>query len=131
MEMEKSEKTIKPTALESVSMINSIEKALKLDIAQYQGEYVDGKKKGGGGSQWAGGRIYEGEFKDNGIHGVGIYMWSDGRKYVGEWIHSKMEGAGAFTRMTECYEKKHMLMIKNKSMECLSGIWKKIWRRLI
>ena len=65
-------------------------------ILSYEGDYVDGMKKGKGKFIWADKSTYEGEFNNNNIHGFGTYHWSDDRTYTGEWINNKMNGQGKF-----------------------------------
>jgi hypothetical protein len=62
-----------------------------LDGDRYEGEYVDGKRKGNGTYFWANGEKYEGEWENDKRNGVGVlYDAENNIKLKGNWKNDEL-----------------------------------------
>ena len=65
-------------------------------LANYTGEWSEGKKHGFGKMVWKDGSKYRGDWRDDLPEGKGEYQWSNGNKFVGQFHQGLPSGEGVF-----------------------------------
>ena len=63
-------------------------------LADYEGNFKNGKHDGKGTLRWKTGDTYIGLFKDGKFDGQGVMTWASGASYDGEWENDKKHGQG-------------------------------------
>ncbi|CAD8074541.1 unnamed protein product [Paramecium primaurelia] len=67
--------------------------------AQYEGEWLEGKRDGYGKQSWPDGSIYEGEWKEDKSCGKGKLIHADGDVYDGDWVDDAANGLGTYVHV--------------------------------
>ncbi len=70
-------------------------------VAQYQGEFMAGRKQGKGVKTWPTGDRYEGDFVEDRKEGRGTYTWGRGslwagEQYTGDYRNDRRHGHGVY-----------------------------------
>lgn len=92
----------------------------KVEVARYEGGYVDGVKSGFGMMRFPSGDVYEGEFQDNKMHGTGTYTYKKSQDiYSGAWVNNLKHGQGRY----EYFADKSMLVGTWEAGSMVSGEW--------
>jgi hypothetical protein len=63
----------------------------------YEGDFVEGIRKGKGTYRYKDGDVYTGEWKDNVKHGYGTLTYAKQGEYKGFWENGRRHGEGVFT----------------------------------